>query len=163
MAFPSLGFPLMRPFILLAGYHLGKKVLPMVSGQVGDLIDRRAPNLARHLGRTKAVSPFEQLLRRRLVKRDSQVDRLIRSLPKSDWKLALSQWGMASAAHHLIRPRLGFLGALGPAMLDAWIVEHRIEAVKTFGGWVARRSAMHAGKRVTSSVRNRMADVIRPK
>lgn len=152
----------MRSLLLVAGYHLGKKALPIVSEQVGNLVDRHAPKLAKTLGRTPA-SPFEKILRSRLSKRDSTVDNLIRSLPRSDWKLALQQWGIASAAHHLLRPRLGFLGSLGQTALDAWIVEQRVEAVKTFGVWVARRSALHAGKKATQGVRERMADFIRPR
>jgi hypothetical protein len=152
----------MRPLLLVAGYHLGKKALPIVSEQVGDLMDRHAPKLAQALGR-KPASPLEKLLRQRLSKRDSVVNDLIRSLPRSDWKIALRQWGLASAAHHLLRPRLGFLGSLGQAALDAWIVEQRVEAVKTFGTWVARRSAMHAGKKATQGVREKVADFIRPR
>lgn len=152
----------MRPFILLAGFHLGKKALPIVSNQIGGLMDRHAPNLARTLGIKPPMSDFERMLRGRLVKRDSTIDRLIRTLPSSDWKLALRQWGVASAAHHLLRPRLGFLGSLGTSALDVWVIEQRIDAAKTFGTWVARRSAMHAGKKVTSSLRQRMSDAIRP-
>lgn len=152
----------MRSFVLLAGYHLGKRALPVVSSQLGGLVDRHAPKLARQLGRKPPMSDFERLLRNKLVKRDSTVDKLIRSLPSSDWKLALRQWGVASAAHHLLRPRLGFLGTLGTTALDAWVIEQRIDSVKTFGTWVARRSAMHAGKKATAGLRERMAQVIRP-
>jgi hypothetical protein len=157
-----LGFALMRSFVALAGYHLGKKALPLVTGQLGGLVDRHAPKLAKTLGRKPPMSDFERLLHGRLGKRDNAVSRLIRSLPQSDWKLALRQWGVASAAHHLVRPRLGFLGSLGTTALDAWIIEQRFGAVKTFGGWVARRSALHAGKKATAGFRSRVAEIIRP-
>lgn len=136
----------MRSLWLAAGYHLGKQAWPAI---------------ARKFEPQRPAWDSQGALWRRLVARDDQVDRLIRSLPRSDWKLALRQWGMASAVAYALRAPLGIFGALGPALLDAWLLERRVEAIKTFSGWVARRAAQHAAKRAVRTWRHRIAEAVR--
>lgn len=136
----------MRSVWLAAGYHLGKRALPLLSQKA----QGRWPSW-----------DAQGSLWRRLTARDDQVDRLIRTLPRSDWKLALRQWGVATAIAYALRAPLGLFGALGPALLDAWLLERRVEAVKTFSAWVTKRAAQHAAKRAVRTWRNRVADVVR--
>lgn len=136
----------MRSVLLAAGCHWGKRMLPGIAQRVQD----RWP-----------AWDAQGSLWRRLVARDDQVDRLIRSLPRSDWKLALRQWGTATAIAYAMRAPLGLLGPLGPALLDAWLMERRIESIKTFSGWVAKRAAKHAADRAVRTWRHRVADAVR--
>lgn len=141
----------MRPFMLMLALEAGRKVLPVARRSVTALAERHAPRLADKIRPTvKPPSAFERHIYRPLVTPNSKADRALRRLPGHPFVQAGKEWLIASTASRVVGTRLGRWDKVG--LISAFALQHRVEALKKVGTWVAVRSTTQAGDQIKRKV-----------
>lgn len=141
----------MRPFTLMLALEAGKKILPVAREGAATLAERHSPELAAKIRpRPKKAGLFERHVYQKLVTPRSKADRTLRQIPRHPFVLAAQEWVVGSLASRLGQTRLGKLDKVG--LIPAMVLQHRVEAMKKVGQWVAVKSTHQAGRHFTRQV-----------